>query len=257
MMTNITQIRQLQDHLTSLGFLISSISHGVKGLLTGLDGGMYLINSGLQKADQERIQEGWDVVQLMVDRIRNMVQNILFYAKERDLQWETVDVKSFVEDVCLTVKQKMRHHHIQFTQTYEPALGSFEIDTGVVRSALINILENAIEATLADDSDEPPSIVFKVRHQKDHIEFEISDNGVGMDKETRQNVFTLFYSSKGHEGTGLGLYISHRIIRQHGGQIEIDSAPGKGSRFFVQLPKSIPQTAKKKFQKKSTVLHCA
>ena len=257
MMTNITQIRQLQDHLTSLGFLISSISHGVKGLLTGLDGGMYLINSGLQKADQERIQEGWDVVQLMVDRIRNMVQNILFYAKERDMQWETVDVKSFVEDVCLTVKQKMRHHHIQFAQTYEPGLGSFEIDTGVVRSALINILENAIEATLANDSDEPPSIVFKVRHQKDHIEFEISDNGVGMDKETRQNVFTLFYSSKGHEGTGLGLYISNRIIRQHGGQIKIDSAPGRGSRFFVQLPKSIPQTAKKKFRKKSTVLHCA
>ena len=257
MMTNITQIRQLQDHLTSLGFLISSISHGVKGLLTGLDGGMYLINSGMQKADQERIQEGWDVVQLMVDRIRNMVQNILFYAKERELQWETVDVKSFVEDVCLTVKQKMRHHHIQFTQTYEPKLGSFEIDTGIIRTALINILENAIEATLADDSDEPPSIVFKVRHQKDHIEFEISDNGIGMDKETRQNVFTLFYSSKGHEGTGLGLFISNRIVQQHGGQITIDSATGKGSRFFVRLPKSIPQAVKKKFRKKSTVLHCA
>ena len=104
MMTNITQIRHLQDHLTSLGFLISSISHGIKGLLTGLDGGRYLINSGLDKKDHEQIQEGWDVVQMMVGRIRNMVQNILFYAKERDLQWETVDVQAFCSDVCLMVE---------------------------------------------------------------------------------------------------------------------------------------------------------
>ena len=257
MMTNITQIRQLQDHLTSLGFLISSISHGIKGLLTGLDGGRYLINSGLKKDDQDRIQEGWDVVELMVERIRNMVRNILFYAKERELQWETVDVKGFAEDVCLTVRQKMRQHQIQFKQTFGPALGAFEIDPGVIRSALINILENAIEATLADATNKNPSVTFDVRRHNAHIEFEISDNGIGMDKETRQNVFTLFYSSKGHEGTGLGLYIANRIVQQHGGRITINSTPGKGSRFNLQLPQSLPATAKKRNRKTTKVLHCA
>ena len=143
MMTNITQIRQLQDNLTSLGFLISSISHGIKGLLTGLDGGMYLINSGLDKKDQEQIQEGWDAVQLMVERIRNMVQNILFYAKERNLQWETVDVHSFAEDVSLMIEHNILQQDILFDKNFGSDLGRFEIDAGVVRTALLNILENA------------------------------------------------------------------------------------------------------------------
>ncbi|MCK5203272.1 MAG: response regulator, partial [Desulfobacterales bacterium] len=74
---------ELQSRLSSLGLMIGSISHGIKGLLTGLDGGMYLLDSGFAKENQERIKEGWEVVQLMVDRIRKMIQDILFYAKER------------------------------------------------------------------------------------------------------------------------------------------------------------------------------
>jgi signal transduction histidine kinase len=258
MSTNITQIRQLQSHLTSLGFLISSISHGIKGLLTGLDGGMYLINSGLSKKDHEQIREGWDVVQLMVDRIRNMVQNILYYAKERELQWERVDVRSFAEDVCMTVEHKIIHHGIEFVKDIHPSLEKleFEVDGGVVRTALINILENAIDATLADRSTADHHIVFQVVQDSGNIVFKISDNGIGMDKQTRENIFTLFFSSKGHAGTGLGLYISNRIIQQHGGHIHVDSNPYKGSRFEVMLPKELPESAKKSMKKRPEIIQC-
>jgi len=258
MSTNITQIRQLQNHLTSLGFLISSISHGIKGLLTGLDGGMYLINSGLAKEDHEQIREGWSVVQLMVDRIRNMVQNILYYAKERELQWERVDVRSFAEDVCLTVEHKIIQHGIEFVKDIHPSLEKleFEVDVGVVRTALINILENAIDATLADRSTADHHIVFQVVQDSGNIVFKISDNGIGMDKQTRENIFTLFFSSKGHAGTGLGLYISNRIIQQHGGHIHVDSNPDKGSRFEVMLPKELPESAKKSMKKRPEIIQC-
>ena len=251
MSTNITQIRQLQDRLTSLGFLISSISHGIKGLLTGLDGGLYMINSGNAKGDQEKVKEGWGTVQVMVDRIRNMVLNILYYAKERDLHWEVVDVQSFAEDVCLTVEHKIVHHGVTFVKEIAPTSGEFEIDVGVVRTALINIIDNAVEAILADPSATEPRIVFRVRAEdSERIVFEISDNGIGMDENTLENMFTLFFSSKGHEGTGLGLYISNLIVQQHGGMIRVESKPGKGALFSVVLPRKCADSAKKSMKKR-------
>ena len=90
----------------------------------------------------------------------------------------------------------------------------------------------------------------------ENIVFEISDNGIGMDKQTRENIFTLFFSSKGHAGTGLGLYISNRIIQQHGGYIHVDSNPGKGSRFKVMLPKELPESAKKSMKKRPEIIQC-
>ena len=250
MSTNITQIRQLQDRLTSLGFLISSISHGIKGLLTGLDGGLYMINSGNAKGEQEKVKEGWDIVQVMVDRIRNMVLNILYYAKKRDLQWEVVDVQGFAEDVCLTVEHKIVHHGVAFEKDITPSAGEFEIDVGVVRTALINIFDNGVEAILADRSTTGPRIVFRVRPEgSGHIVFEISDNGIGMDENTLENMFTLFFSSKGHEGTGLGLYISNLIIQQHGGIIRVDSKPGEGALFSVLLPRKLSDSVKKSMKK--------
>ncbi len=249
MSTNITQIRQLQDRLTSLGFLISSISHGIKGLLTGLDGGLYMINSGNARGEQDKVDKGWGIVQLMVDRIRNMVLNILYYAKERDLQWEVADVQGFAEDVCLTVEHKILHHRIEFSKDISPKSGECELDVGVVRTALINIFDNAVEAVLADGSAAAPRIEFRVAPEgSGHIAFEISDNGLGMDEHTIDNMFTLFFSSKGHEGTGLGLYIANLIVQQHGGDIHIDSAPGKGARFKVVLPRKPSGSGKKAVQ---------
>ena len=82
---DITQIRELQSQLTSIGLLVGSISHGIKGLLTGLDGGIYLVNTGFEKDKPERVEKGWAMVQRNVDRIRGMVLDILYYAKDREL----------------------------------------------------------------------------------------------------------------------------------------------------------------------------
>jgi len=244
MSTNITQIRQLQDHLSSLGLLIGSISHGIKGLLTGLDGGMYRVESGFEKEDQERIKEGWQIVRHMVSRIRDMSLDLLYYAKERDLQWERTDVLTFANHVALTVEPKARGHHIEFVRDFDESVGEFEVDAGVLASALTNILENGMDACMMDGLKKAHRIVFGVRQDEDDIIFDVLDNGIGMDRETREKVVTLFYSSKGREGTGLGLFISNQIIEQHGGSIKADSTPGKGSQFIVRMPKVVPETVR-------------
>jgi len=244
MSTNITQLRKLQDHLTSLGLLIGSISHGVKGLLTGLDGAIYRVELGLKKKNMEQIESGWDVVRLMVDRIRNMVLDILYFAKKRDLKWERVDVLSLARDVAATVEPKMGGHEIEFVRDFDPSVGQFEVDPGVVSSALINILENAVDACIENGSKERHKIMFGVKEEDNEIVFHVKDDGIGMDRDTRENMFTLFFSSKGTRGTGLGLFISNQIIQQHGGAIKVDSEPGQGSHFYIRMPKTLPEGAK-------------
>ncbi|OGP61192.1 MAG: histidine kinase [Deltaproteobacteria bacterium RBG_13_49_15] len=244
MMTNITEIRQLQDHLSTLGLLIGSLSHGIKGLLTGLDGGMYLLGSGFARENEEQIKRGWDSVKLMVERIRRMVLDILYYAKKRELQLEKVDIFSFAGELAMTMEQKAGSHGIRFVNELNPVLGEFEVDAGAVRSALINILENALDACLEDKQKDDHQITFNVMDNEDSILFEVTDNGIGMDIETKENLFTLFFSTKGKSGTGLGLFISNKVVEQHGGRIEVQSEPRKGTQFRIRMPKRLPDSAK-------------
>ncbi|UCH21073.1 MAG: response regulator [Deltaproteobacteria bacterium] len=243
--TNITQIRQLQDHLSSLGLKISSISHGIKSLLAGLDAGMYLVDTGFTKEDQVRVKEGWEIVRIIADRIRKLVLDILYFAKERDLNWEQVDISGFVREVVSTFEPKVLTKDVEFVYDFDASISKIEADSGAVRSALINILENALDACLEDKSKKKPKISLRVQQDNDYLVFEVRDNGVGMDRETKENLFTLFFSSKGAKGTGLGLFIANQIIQQHGGSITVDSTPGKGSHFSIRMPKTSPKSVKR------------
>ena len=230
---------ELRDHLSSLGLMIGSISHGIKGLLTGLDGGMYLVNSGFSKQNRDQIKEGWETVKLMVERIRKMVLDILFYAKERGLRWEKVDALEFANEIAELFTLKIDAQSIEFFCDFDPTVGNLEIDAGYVHSALMNILENAVDACIKDTSSKKHKIVFGLRQDGSNVFFDVSDNGVGMDRETTEKIFTPFFSSKGRRGTGLGLFISEKIIRQHFGEILIKSIPGQGSLFTIRIPKKM------------------
>ena len=244
MATNITQIRKLQEHLSSLGLKIGSISHGIKSLLAGLDGGMYLVETGFDKGKPERVKEGWEDVKTIVNRIRKLVHDILFFAKERELKCDRVDVLSFADDVASTVEPKIKAKGIEFVYNLDTSPGEVEIDSGAMRMALINILENALDACVDDEVKKPHQIFFNVQQDEQQVIFEVKDNGIGMDREARESLFTLFFSSKGNQGTGLGLFIADKIIDQHGGQISVKSKPGQGSSFKIMLPKVVAESSK-------------
>lgn len=235
MATPIDRLADLQDHLSSLGLMVGSVSHGLKGLLTGLDGGMYMLDSGLEKQDTTQAREGLQMVKSMTERIRNMVLDLLFYAKKRELKKQTVNLADFAREVASVVETKLQWQHIEFIRNFEQASGQFSADTGMLRSALVNILENAMDACLAE-KEKSGKIIFTAAAQNDQIRFDIEDNGIGMDKDTMDNIFTLFFSSKGKQGTGLGLFIANKVVTEHGGEIAVDSEEGKGSRFSVTLP---------------------
>nr|MBC8204073.1 PAS domain-containing sensor histidine kinase [FCB group bacterium] len=222
MSADITPIRQLQSQLTSIGLLISSISHGLKGLLNGLDGGVYLVNSGLAKNNQERMKKGWDIVLRNVDRIKSMVLDILYYAKDREPNWEKLSGKKMMNEVQEIIRSKADNLGVSFIcECSVDDDCEFEGDNKAVRTLLVNLLENSLDACRVDSKKDSHTIKLSLSEYSDYIQFTISDNGIGMDRETREKVFSLFFSSKGGEGTGLGLFISNKIAQSHDGSIEV------------------------------------
>ncbi|MEW5993985.1 MAG: PAS domain-containing sensor histidine kinase [Candidatus Zixiibacteriota bacterium] len=244
MSTDITQIRQLQSKLSSVGMIISTVSHDLKGLLNGMDGGIYLVNTGLKKNDQERIHSGWEMVLRNVDRIRSSVLDILYYARDREPEWEETVTKEIVNEVYEVMKSKATNHGIEFEKTFESADGRFEADARAIHSMLVNLIDNSFDACRLDRKKDTPRVTVAVKGLPDHVRFEITDNGIGMNRETREKAFTLFFSSKGSGGTGLGLFIANKIAQSHGGKIELESEPGRGSRFTVTIPRRRPEMAK-------------
>ena len=237
MSTDITPIRQLQSQLEGIGLLISSISHGIKGLLTGLDGGMYLVNTGLSKNNTQRVEQGWEMVQRNIDRIRSTVLNILYYAKERDPNFETVEAGALAEEVFGLVAPRAAEQKVAYSKELSDDAGAFEADPRAMRAMLVNLLENSVDACRVDKKKADHHVFFRTRSTDDAVVFEIEDDGIGMDRETREKAFSLFFSSKGVEGTGLGLFIAHKIVASHGGSIDLDSELDRGTRFVVKIPK--------------------
>ena len=152
LLTDLSLIMDIQDHLASLGLQIGSLSHSLKGLLTGLDGGMYLMDSGLKKENEALVQEGLDVVKKTAEQIRNMVLDVLFFAKDRELKKERLSVRDFSREAIAASEAKARELGIEFHFFCDDNAGFFEGDPPALQTALTNILENALEACRDDQA---------------------------------------------------------------------------------------------------------
>jgi PAS domain S-box-containing protein len=241
MSTDITEIRRLQEHLTSLGVMIGSMSHGVKGMLTALDGGLYRLESGIKKQDHERVARAAETLKSMIERIKRMVMDILYYAKSRELEGEELDAAGFLRDVTALVREKAEAAGVDYRCDIPDDLGSLEADPDALSAALVNFLENAVDAC---ETTSGARVAVAAADRDGRLEIAIEDNGAGMDQETKDKIFTLFFSSKGKKGSGIGLFISNQTVERHGGSIAVESEPGKGARFTIALPRRLPRTEK-------------
>lgn len=238
MSTDITELRYLRDRLASLGLHAGSVSHTIKGLLTHMDAGIYLLNSGYRRDDRERVTEGLGIVNQSAARIRRMILDVLYYAKERELAFEPMDVLNLAREAAAQFSAKLTASPVILECRFADDVPSMEMDPTAMRIALANLLDNALDACLERSDGPAGRIVFGLQPKNGYIVFEVLDNGIGMTKEAIQNLFDLFFSSKGSRGTGLGLFVAHQIIARHGGTIHVTSAKNRGSHFRVVLPAS-------------------
>jgi signal transduction histidine kinase len=163
---------------------------------------------------------------------------LLSYSKEREPEYEVCRPNEIAQDVCDLLEEKARENSIEIRKEFDDAVGEVTMDPDTIHEALLNLMSNAVDACLFDENTNKIwQVGLKTSKETDNIvKFEVSDNGAGMDREVMKKLFTSFFSTKGHRGTGLGLMVTRKLIEEHNGTIDVNSRVGEGTVFTVRLP---------------------
>lgn len=235
MSTNITEVKRLKSELTILGETIAGMSHSIKNILCGLEGGVYVVDSGLARGKEDRIRAGWKMVKNNVGKVSELVKGILYASKEREPDYKPCDPGQVLTEVCDLYEATASAERIQIVREFEPKMGTCLLDPIGIHSALSNLVSNAVEACRASDA-EDHKITVSGRIERDLILMQVADNGEGLPKEVERKLFNRFYSTKGSKGTGLGLVVTRKVIDEHGGTIRVESQLDRGTSFFIEIP---------------------
>jgi len=248
MSTDITAIKELEqekleaERLAAVGQTVAGLAHGIKNVLMGIEGGMYVVRSGLEKGDGERIVRGWQALEENFDRISTFVKEFLGFARGRTLQVEMVDPNLIARQVIELYRDTAQLAGIELRADLQADIAPAPMDAEGIHACLANVVSNALDA--CDISDKPRrTATLTTRDEDGTLVFEVADNGVGMDYEVKKRIFTNFFSTKGSDkGTGLGLLTTRKIVQEHGGSVSFESIEGEGSVFRLLFPRQrLPQ----------------
>jgi len=226
------------ERLAAVGQTVAGLAHGIKNILHGLKGGSYLVDIGINKEDSVKLKKGWEMIKRNVGRTSNLVMDLLSYAKEREPQYENCDPNEIAEDVCGLVQDKALENSVEIIKEFDHTIGEISMDPNIIHEVLLNLMSNAVDACLFDENmDKKWQVRLVTTKENGHlIKFDVIDNGAGMDQDVMEKLFTSFFSTKGHRGTGLGLMVTRKLIEEHKGDIKVDSQPGRGTTFSFRLP---------------------
>lgn len=243
MSTDITTLKQLErakldvERLAAVGQTVAGLAHGIKNVLMGLEGGMYVVRSGMEKGSVERILKGWEMMEEDIARISTFVKEFLDFAKGRAPDVKVVDPNRPARKVIDLFREKARLAGIQLSGDLQPDIPKANMDEEAIHTCLTNLVSNALDA--CEISDKPSrSVVLKTRNRDRKLIYEVVDDGTGMDYDVKKKIFTNFFTTKGSDkGTGLGLLTTRKIVQQHGGKVSFESTEGVGSVFRLEFPR--------------------
>jgi len=223
------------ERLAAVGQTIATLSHHIKNILQGIRGGSYLVEMGLENDDLAVVRKGWDIVNRNQNKISSLVMDMLSFSKEREPDPVPSDIVALITDIVETVQQ--RADEIGATLEWAPPADMPQLlfDPEALSRAILNVVTNALDA-VEDRSGAMVSLRVACDTERELVRITVSDNGEGMTPETIAEIFNLFVSTKGARGTGLGLTVSRKILREHGGDIRVSSQPGEGSTFVLEFP---------------------
>jgi signal transduction histidine kinase/pSer/pThr/pTyr-binding forkhead associated (FHA) protein len=227
------------ERLAAIGQTIAALSHHIKNILQGLRSGGEILNMGLAEKDETLLGKGWKIVQKNQGKIADLVMDMLSYSKEREPLIEEADLNAVVRDVLEVVEGRRKEAGIRVQSKLEP-LPLAQVDAQGIQHALLNIVSNALDAVEERPDPRVVGVATGLEADGAWVRILVVDNGGGIPPEKVADIFKPFVSTKGSKGTGLGLPVSRKILREHGGDILVESAPGKGSRFILRLPLKSP-----------------
>jgi len=223
------------ERLAAVGQTIATLSHHIKNILQGIKGGGYLVDMGLENDDLAVVRKGWDIVGRNQGKISSLVMDMLSFSKEREPDPVPTDLVALVSDIVETVQQRAADAGIAIRWTPPADLPRVVFDPEGISRAVLNVVTNALDA-VENRPDPWVEIRVEIDRPASLVRIIVADNGEGMSAETLSEIFNLFVSTKGSRGTGLGLTVSRKILREHGGDIRASSSLGAGSTFTLEFP---------------------
>ncbi|MEM8679430.1 MAG: ATP-binding protein [Planctomycetota bacterium] len=225
------------ERLAAIGQTIAGLSHHVKNILQGIQGGSYLIEEGLNNDAPDVVRKGWGIVERNQEKISRLVLDMLTFSKERQPEMVPQQVQAVVADVTELMRGRAQEGCVELRVEENDAIPELTFDPEGIHHALLNVVTNAIDACAEQTSGR---VDLRLAFDPDNqcVSISVTDNGKGIPKEDLDRVFNFFVSSKGHRGTGLGLAVTQKILREHGGDIKVTSELGKGSTFTLTFQAS-------------------
>jgi signal transduction histidine kinase len=211
------------DKLSTIGQIASGVAHEVKNPLSVIRSGLELLQDDVKtELIPEMIEE--------VDRLDQTIQNFLQYARLKEVALEKGDLNEIIEAVLKLSSYQLKKGRIKVQLNLEKDLPPFWFDRRLMKQVLLNLVLNAQEAMK-----EGGEIIIKTAKRGKKISLSIKDTGEGIERVQLKKIFDPFFTTK-KEGTGLGLFIANSIIRQHCGEIKVESKKGEGTKFEIILP---------------------
>jgi len=220
------------ERLAAVGQMMAGMAHCVKNILNGLQAGSYIIDQGLAAAPAGGVARGWEIVKRNMQFLSNIVLDMLSYSKPRKPLCQPCKIDELCQGVAALLQQQAGAKGVTLVTSGDPMEAC--VDESGIKRCLINLVGNAIDA--CGDSGGRVQIEAGPAATDGLLALRVRDNGCGMDASAREKIFAPFFSTKGSKGTGLGLAVTKKIVEEHGGTIQVQSAPGAGTEFTLLLP---------------------
>jgi signal transduction histidine kinase len=228
----IEQTAYQNDKLAMLGKIAASIAHEIRNPLTSIRGFIQLLRPYLMTLGKEEYAR---IILDEIDRANDIIYEFLNSSKPTAPMAQIVTIESLLKEVMLLSESEAIMRGCQMHLEAYDAQAKVSIDVKQIKQVMLNIVKNALDAITELGGARSGRIDIIARKDGAFVEVAVRDNGKGMDQSTMSRLFDPFFTTK-QQGTGLGLSVSYRIIRNHGGTIRVNSRPGEGTEFKIYLP---------------------
>jgi len=225
------------DRLATLGELAAGAAHEIRNPLTSIRSSIQYLKRKLK--DTSDVEMANDLIS-EVDRINDIIEGMLSFAKPQEPKKESVNLKSLIHQTVQLVLNTASKKGVEIRTAYHCKNEEIVADQAQLKQVLLNIIMNAIQAIevnngIVNISTTEANTPTSYKGGDGTYIVEIADNGKGIEQENMDKIFDPFFTTKDY-GTGLGLSICYGIINRHGGDIELSSEPGKGTKVKIKLP---------------------